>query len=96
MVKGVVSPRPLAPNFVEDSAPSFRHAAAVTTYAAAGISAAGYPAAFVHDADDCQCDLGHGRYLMGLVVPNLDCVVRPPAVLRVQHQLFTPVTPHAA
>jgi hypothetical protein len=38
MVKGVVSPRPLAPNLVEDSAPSFRPAATVTTYAAAGVS----------------------------------------------------------
>jgi len=41
MVKGAVSPRPLAPNLVEDSAPSFRHAAAVTNYAADGVSAAG-------------------------------------------------------
>jgi hypothetical protein len=71
MVKGVVSPRPLAPNLIEDSAPSFRHAAAVTTYAAAGVSAAGASA-----PADC---------LVRLVIPDLDRVVRAGAVLRVQH-----------
>src|SRR5438309_2374578 len=95
MVKGVVSPRPLAPNLVEDSAPSFRPAAAVTPYAAAGVSAAGasapagfggYSTVFAHDAHDRQCDLGHGRHLTRFVLPDLDRVVRPGTVLRVQHQ----------
>jgi hypothetical protein len=41
MVKGVVLPRPPAVNLDEDSPPSFRPAPAVTTYAAARVSAAG-------------------------------------------------------
>jgi hypothetical protein len=102
MVKGAVSPRPLAPNLGEDSAPSFCHAAAVTTYAAAGVSAAGTsaPADFggfaaiiarrtgippcFHDTDDRQCDLGHQRCLVRVVIADPDRVVRAGALLRVQ------------
>jgi hypothetical protein len=44
---------------------------------------AGIPPCF-HDTDDCQCDLGHQRCLVRLVIPNPDRVVRAGAVLRVQ------------
>jgi len=50
------------------------------------MTAGGYPAAFVQDPSDRQCDLGHGRHLMGLVAPDFDGIIRPAAVLGLQHQ----------
>ena len=103
MVKGLVSPRPLAPNLVEDSAPSFRPAAVVTTYAAAGVCAAGAsaPAGFGGCAAMTARKAGtppflfttpmsvnaisdSSPYLVRLVIPDLDRVVRAGAVLQVQ------------